>query len=328
MAREAAPRSHQHGQAARMERDARYATVALFALACVVAAFAFIWWYSGRSDRREYNTYEMYFQGTVSGLSKGSPVRYLGVDVGRVTSLDVDRRDPSSVKIIADIDTTAPISGATRAKLGLLGLTGLLYIDLQQDPEVSPRRPLEHGERHPVIASGKGSIEASMEKLPELLNQASKVMSRVELVLSEDNVQSATRTVQNLERASASLPQTLKEAQDLTADLRRISASTLQLTTRLNDTLVSMQPDLQATLASARVASDKLARTADSLERTVNSNGGQLGRSAGASIAELQQLVIDARQASNEVRELARQLREQPSSLLREAPEAGVEMPK
>ena len=66
-----------------MERDARYATVALFTLACIVAALAFVWWYSGRGDRRDFDTYEIYFEGTVSGLSKGSPVRYLGVDVGR-----------------------------------------------------------------------------------------------------------------------------------------------------------------------------------------------------------------------------------------------------
>ena len=81
-----------------MERDAKYATVALFALACVAAAVAFIWWYSGRGDQREYQTYEIYFQGTVSGLSKGSPVRYLGVDVGRVTYLGVDTADPGQVK--------------------------------------------------------------------------------------------------------------------------------------------------------------------------------------------------------------------------------------
>ena len=68
-----------------MERDAKYAAVALFALACIAAAVAFVWWYTGRGDRRDYTPYEIYFEGTVSGLSEGSPVRYLGVDVGRVT---------------------------------------------------------------------------------------------------------------------------------------------------------------------------------------------------------------------------------------------------
>jgi phospholipid/cholesterol/gamma-HCH transport system substrate-binding protein len=67
-----------------MERDAKYAAVAVFALLAVAAAFAFVWWYSGRGDRRDYESYEIYFNGSVSGLARASPVRYLGVDVGRV----------------------------------------------------------------------------------------------------------------------------------------------------------------------------------------------------------------------------------------------------
>ena len=58
-----------------MERDARYAAVAAFALLAVAATIAFVIWYSGRSDRREYVRYEVYFYGSVSGLSRGSPVR-------------------------------------------------------------------------------------------------------------------------------------------------------------------------------------------------------------------------------------------------------------
>jgi phospholipid/cholesterol/gamma-HCH transport system substrate-binding protein len=311
-----------------MERDARYATVAVFALACVAAAFAFIWWYSGRGDQREYQTYEIYFQGTVSGLSKGSPVRYLGVDVGRVTALGVDKLDAGRVKVVADIDSTAPISGATLAKLGLLGLTGLLYIDLQEDPDVPESRPLRQGVVHPVIPARKGTIEASAERLPEILGQATSVLARIERVLSDENVRSLSQTMANLEQASGELPATMSEARALATELRGISASTLELTSRLNQTLASAQPDLAATLAAARVASEKLATTADGLERMLNANEGGLGRTAGASVAELQQLVVDARVASNEVRELARVLRERPSSVLFEPKAAGVEIPR
>ena len=311
-----------------MERDAKYATVALFALACIVAALAFVWWYSGRGDRRDYDTYEIYFEGSVSGLSKGSPVRYLGVDVGRVTALSVDKRDASRVKVITDIDRSAPISGATQAKLGLLGLTGLLYIDLQQDPKIAPTQPLVRGDAHPVIAARKGTIEASIEKLPEILDQATNIMARIEEMLADRNIESFGRTLDNLERASATLPETLADARTLAADLRGISESTLALTTRLNETLERSQPDLQATLANARAASERLARTADGLDRFINANDGSFARNAGAGVAELQQLVIDAREASNEVRALARELRERPSSLVFERADAGVEMPR
>ena len=311
-----------------MERDARYATLAVFALVCVAAAFAFIWWYSGRGDQRDYQTYEIYFQGTVSGLSKGSPVRYLGVDVGRVTALGVDKLDAGRVKVVADIDSTAPITGATLAKLGLLGLTGLLYIDLQEDPDVPASRALQQGVAHPVIPARKGTIEASVERLPEILGQATSVLARIERVLSDENVRSLSQTMANIEQASGDLPATMSEARSLAAELRSISASTLALTTTLNQTLTRTQPDLEATLASARVASDKLAKTAEGLERALNANEGGLGRAAGASVAELQQLVVDARVASNEVRELARVLRERPSSVLFEPKATGVEIPR
>lgn len=312
-----------------MERDARYATLAAFALACVVAAFAFVWWYSGRGDQRDYQTYEIYFEGTVSGLSKGSPVRYLGVDVGRVTSLGVDKADAGRVKVVAEIDSTAPVSGATQAKLGFLGLaTGLLYIDLQEDPDVPHSRSLQQGVAYPIIPARKSSIEASAERLPEILGQATAVLARVERVLSDENVRAFSQTMANIERASGELPATMNEARALATELRGISASTLALTNTLNQTLNKAQPDLEATLANARIASDKLAKTADALDRLLNANEGGLGRAAGASVAELQQLVIDARVASNEVRELARVLREKPSSVLFQPKAAGVEIPR
>jgi phospholipid/cholesterol/gamma-HCH transport system substrate-binding protein len=311
-----------------LERDAKYAAVALFALACIAAALAFVWWYSGRGDRRDFDTYEIYFEGSVSGLSKGSPVRYLGVDVGRVTALAVDKRDAARVKVVADIDRSAPISGATQAKLGLLGLTGLLYIDLQQDPKVPPTEPLVRGDAHPVIAARKGTIEASIEKLPEILNQATSIMARIEQMLDDENIAKFDRTLANIERSSATLPETLADARALAADLHRISASTLALTERLNSTLAESQPELRATLANARAASEKLVRTAEGLDRFINANDGSLARGAAASLGELQQLAIDAREASNEIRSLARELRERPSSLVFERPEAGVEMPR
>ncbi len=311
-----------------MERDAKYVTVALFALACVAAAVAFIWWYSGRGDQRDYQSYEIYFEGTVSGLSKGSPVRYLGVDVGRVSGLAIDKLDAGRVRVVAEIDSTAPISGATLAKLGFLGLTGLLYIDLQQDPDAKPSRPLEQGAAYPVINSRKGSIEASAERLPEILGQAIAVLGRIERVLSDEHLRSFGQSLANVEQASSELPAIMNEARALVTELRSISSSTLAMANSLNQTLSQAQPELQATLTHARVAAEKLSKTADGLDRVVNGDDGALGKAASASVAELQQLVIDARGASSEVRDLARTLREKPSSVLLEPRVNGVEIPR
>jgi phospholipid/cholesterol/gamma-HCH transport system substrate-binding protein len=309
-----------------VEREARYAVVAGFALLAIAAAAAFVWWYTGRSDRRSYDTYEIYFEGTVSGLSQGSPVRYLGVDVGRVRNLKVDRNDPGRVKVIAEVDSEAPVSGATLARLGLLGLTGLLYIDLQVDPAADASQPLAPGERHRVIPARKGDIEAFLERLPDLVSHAGEVMSRIEMLLSEQNVAEVGDTLRSLRETSASLPALSREAAALVADLRRTVQATATLAGRLDGVAAASQPGLEATLESSRVAAEKLARTSASLERIVAGNETALAGAAGTGAIELQQLLIDLRDTSAEVNELARTLRERPSSLLRDPPERGVEL--
>ncbi len=309
-----------------MERDARYAAVAAFALAAIAAAFAFVWWYSDTGERRSYVRYEIYFEGSVSGLSQGSPVRYLGVDVGRVQNLVVDRRDPGRVKVIAEIDSETPLSGATRARLGLLGLTGLLYIDLQLDPEADPTRELVAGQRHPVIQSSKGDIEAFLERLPDLVGSAGAVMARIEALLADENVAAVGESLRNVREASAGLPELTRNAAALAADLRNTAAEATALTQRLNAVAAGSQAGLEGTLKSVQVTADKLARTAESLERIVVGNEAALAGVAGPGAVELQQLVLDVRDTSAEVRALARALREKPSSLLRESKEQGVEI--
>ena len=309
-----------------MERDARYAAVAMFALAAMAAAFFFVWWYSGQGDRRSYERYEIYFDGSVSGLSQGSPVRYLGVDVGRVRSLLVDRRDPGRVKVVAEVDTETPLSGATLARLGLLGLTGLLYIDLQLDPAADPRRPLEPGQQYPVIRSRKGDIEAFVERLPDLIGRVGGVLTRIETLLGDDNLAAIGESLQEVREASRDLPQLTGNAAALATELRATSAEATALMQRLNAMAGDSQGELGATLAGMRSASERLARTAESLERIVAGNEASLSGLAGDGAAEMQQLLFELREASTEVRALARELRERPSSLLREPKQQGVEI--
>jgi len=311
-----------------VERDAKYAVVGLFALLAVAAAVAFVWWYSGASDRREYARYEIHFTGTVSGLSQGSPVRYLGVDVGRVDSLHVDATTPGQVTVVADIDSTAPISGATRAKLGLLGLTGLLYIDLQQDIMADVKMPLSRGKDYPMIPSQKGDIEEFLERLPDVITRAANVMMRVEKVLSDENIQSLSATLANVQLASDELPVIAKQANSLTSEMQRTASELSALAVKLRGVTEATQPDLQASIADVRQTADHLSRTAASLEQIVAGNEASLSQFAGPGVADIHQLVIDVRDTSNEIRALAQSLRENPASLLQGPPRNGVELPK
>src|SRR5271170_2178279 len=101
----------------RMDRDANYVAVGAFVLLVVAMAVAFVLWYTNQRDQQVYLRYEIYFPGTVSGLAQGGPVRYLGVDVGKVARIMIDPEQRNRVLVIADIESTAPIDGRTQASL-------------------------------------------------------------------------------------------------------------------------------------------------------------------------------------------------------------------
>src|SRR6478735_8301511 len=102
-----------------MEREANYVAVGAFVLLVLAMGALFVYWYSDAREQHSYNRYEVYFDGSVSGLAVGGQVRYLGVDVGRVVAIRLDQRAADRVQVIVDIDSSAPISERTLAQLSL-----------------------------------------------------------------------------------------------------------------------------------------------------------------------------------------------------------------
>ena len=99
-----------------MEREANFVAVGAFMLLVAIMAALFVYWYSDSRESRHYTRYEVYFDGSVSGLSEGGQVRYLGVDIGRVARIRVDRRAADRVQVLVDIDTAEagrPLAPAT-----------------------------------------------------------------------------------------------------------------------------------------------------------------------------------------------------------------------
>src|SRR5580704_14566693 len=146
-------------QRRRMDWDANYVAVGAFVLLVTAMALSFVLWYTNQHEKRIYLRYEIYFQGSVSGLTPGSPVRYLGVDVGKVSRIMIDPQQRNRVLVIADIEANTPIDPRTRASLSLQGITGLLYINLKQDRSASPSGVLADGLHSPVISAERSDFD-------------------------------------------------------------------------------------------------------------------------------------------------------------------------
>lgn len=311
-----------------MDRDANYVAVGAFVLLVAAMAISFVVWYTDQQDKRTYQRYEIYFQGTVSGLTAGSPVRYLGVDVGKVVRILLDPNERRRVQVIADIDSAAPIDGRTLASLSLQGVTGLLYIDLQEDHKASALGKLATGQRYPVIRSVPSDFDVLLSSLPALATHAIALVDHFDAIFSDANVDAIHVTLENARLASERLPVALRGIGELTADLDRASRQIEASASDLHGLIGAAAPDVAAAIANVRHVTDALATSSARLDLLVAETEPGVSRFTQQGLPELERLLRESRAAAADFRELSRSLEENPSRLLYEPTERGVAVPR
>ncbi len=309
-----------------MDRNTNYVVVGAFVLLVIGMAVSFVYWYTDERDKRTYQHYEIYYDGSVSGLTAGSPVRYLGVDVGKVARIMLDPRNRKRVEVLADIEDSAPIDTRTLALLSLQGVTGLLFIDLEEDPKATSTGPLPQGERYPVIRSAPSDLDVLLRSLPALANHAIDLVDHMDQVFSEENVRNFKALLANTRVASDKAPVLVREIEDLVANLRRTSD---EVDTAAADfDRVTNNADLKTTLANIRRISESLSSASDRLNQFVTQNEPALARFTGQGLPELERLLHESRAAVRDIRDLSRSLQQNPGELLYESNYHGVQVPR
>jgi phospholipid/cholesterol/gamma-HCH transport system substrate-binding protein len=311
-----------------MDRDVNYVAVGAFVLLVAAMAVSFVFWYTDEQDKRTYQRYEIYFDGSVSGLSAGSPVRYLGVDVGKVKRILLDPQQRKRVLVLVDIDSTAPLDNRTLALLSLQGVTGLLFIYLEQDKEARVAGALPQGLNYPIIRSAPSELERLLSSLPNLANHVIELVGHVNQVFSEENIRAFHDTLDNARRASERLPETLRDAQQLVADMRAASHDVQVAADDIHEIASSSEPSLKRALDNVDQVTQKLARTADRLDGFVAANEPGISHFTAQALPELEQLLRESRDAARDFRDLSRSLKQNPSQLIYESTYRGVEVPR
>ena len=311
-----------------MEREANYAAVGAFVLIITLLGALFVYWYSDTREHRDYNRYEIYFNGSVSGLDRGAAVRYLGVGVGRVSDMRIDPRDSSRVEVIADIDARTPVSTHTVAELQLQGITGLLYIDLGEDRNNKRLAPAVPGLKYPVIRSAPSRFDVFLASLPELVAAANDVVARANRLLSDENLAAVASAASNVNKATSSLPQTLRDVDALVIELRGASGELSASARSARNVIDSVEPDVRAAAQRLHVIADNLTDASGQLDKLLAENRADIRSFAHNGLPEIERFVREGRAAAADIRALSISLRENPSQLIYQAPTRGVEIPQ
>ncbi|MGO8754305.1 MAG: MlaD family protein, partial [Gallionellaceae bacterium] len=122
-----------------MEEKVNFAVVGAFVLVLSAVLIGGVLWFgSGESYRKIYDVYQTYMKESVSGLNLNAPVRYRGVEVGRVQKIALAPENVEQVQLTLNIERGTPVKVDTVAVLQTQGLTGLAFVELTGGNRNSP----------------------------------------------------------------------------------------------------------------------------------------------------------------------------------------------
>jgi phospholipid/cholesterol/gamma-HCH transport system substrate-binding protein len=300
-----------------MDDKVNYALVGAFVLLLgAVLVAGVLWLAAGAHGGKHYGTYQSIMRESVAGLNVDAPVKYLGVDVGKVKEIAIDPTNSSQVRLRFLIEQGTPIKKDTEAVLKTQGLTGIAYVELSGGTADSP--PLRG---------------ANADDIPTIPSKPS-LSTRLESVLST--------VLASVDRMSTNLNAFFDA--DTRAALKQMLADTATLT----HTLAAQQAELASGIADAArtarntsrasehlgLAIDRVAKAADSVDRMadkVNAASDRVGHSVEAAAGGIQAVSADTgpalanllgemNQLALSLQRLSEQTQRNPNSLLVGAP--------
>jgi len=216
-------------------------------------------------DTGQRHIYEISTRETVTGLQSQAPVRYRGVDVGKVAAIGFDPQAQGNVLIRLEVDEEAPMNRETFATLSFQGVTGLAFVQLDDSGKPAPPLPPDD-EQPPRIPLKPGLLAKLTERGEVILDQVEIVAKRVNELLGETNQRRFSAALANLDTAAADAS---RLARDLDATV----------TKRVDPVLV----EAAGTLRSFRSSADEIGRTAADFRQTarrLNEKDGPIDRLA------------------------------------------------
>ena len=206
-------------------------------------------------DNVQRHLYEMSTSQTISGLQPQAAVRFRGVPVGKVESIGFDEKVKGNVLIVVSIDRAAPVTQSTFAAVASQGVTGLGFIQLDDNGE-STQRLTPNDDDPPRIPLQPSTLDKLLKQSQTIFVQAEQATARLNQVLSDENQKAVNVAVTQLAEAAGSINRVAKGLEPTVAALPALTR------------------DSTATLLAVKNASTQVAATAERL----NAKGGALDK--------------------------------------------------
>lgn len=219
-----------------METKASYVIVGVFTLLGIALGLGFFVWLAKVQIDRVYTQYDIVFD-SASGLGQSSPVRFNGIDVGKVLTVALDKTDPSKVRVRIEVSATTPVRQGTEATLASLGVTGVAFVGLVGGDAGANRLPVDAGTDVAIIPSKPTVVQGLLADAPDMLASAIAALEDVRKFSTPENAAHVSSILTNLDAASGRLNAVIDDMTKTSGSLAKAADKLDGLATNANATL-------------------------------------------------------------------------------------------
>ena len=273
---------------------------------------AVLWLATGGAFQKTYDLYLAIEDESVAGLNLNAPVKYNGVDVGKVREIRLDPVNPERVNLLFAIERGTPIKEDTVAVLKTQGLTGIAYVELSGGArEAAPLRATA-GNRYPLIRT-KPSLSARLENvLTSVLAKLDSTSSNINAILSDANRAAFTSALADL----ASVTHTIAARKETIDAGIANAARTFENTSRATAQVGPVIDRLGRGADAIEKMGNEVARTSASAGKTVDAVGADVKRLTAEAAPELERLLGEMSVLAASLRRLSEKIEGSPGGLL------------
>ena len=303
-----------------MENRSHALMTGFFTIALLIAAVLAGLWLN--RDKVEWVPYQIATTQSIPGLNPQAAVRYRGLEVGKVDEITFDPTTSGRILIRLSVDPEAPVTTSTFASLGYQGVTGIAFIQLDDDKTGSPLLKTDK-ERVAAIPLRPGFLDQLEKRGLVILEKTEELMTRADNMLSPENQKTMLAAFENVSKtaeAYGEIPRQLEPTLARLPELTRRAEQSMASFNELSNSASSMTRNFDQLATSLQAPDGPIAR----LNTTVDRVGGSL--EAVTSDLELQTLphlvamTDEARTSLRAVRRTATSLTDRPQSILFGAP--------
>jgi len=291
-----------------------YTIVGIFVITFSIGLIGFALWLGKYNGTNSFDRYLIVASDSISGLSKNSVVKLHGVNIGRIDDIEIDPKDISKINIYISISKGTPIKKDMVAETKMLGVTGLLFIEISGGTNSSST--LKGTGSIPTIPMKTSLISRATNDIENISVQLTDLLYRGQKLLSNDNIKHINLIIANLDEI-------MQHSRQMPTKVNTLLTNASDSIVTLNDATIDMK-DKFSSIVKNSIALEKVTKPMIKQASKSISSFNKMVKNLNITIKRgdynlkriLEPILTDIEVMSEQVNDLSRQMQRSPNDII------------